>query len=106
MLPAGKLKNRVAIQRATTAQDEYGEEIETWADLTARWAAIFYGKGDERRQAAMEQGKQPASFVMRDDSVTRTVTIRDRLAHAGGLWDIVGISPVDGDIEFTAVRAL
>jgi len=105
MLPAGKLKNRVAIQRFTTAPDEYGELIETWAGLTARWAAIFYGKGEERRQAAVEQGKQSASFVMRDDSVTRTVTIRDRLSFAGDVWDLVGISPLDGDIEFVAVRA-
>jgi len=30
-------------------QDEYGEEIETWAEVFKEWARTFYGKGNERR---------------------------------------------------------
>jgi len=104
---AGKRDRRVTIQRFTATKDEYGEDIETWADLGTRWTAIFYGKGEERRQAAVEEGKQSASFVMLADSITKTISVRDRLSYAGDAWDIVGISPIGrAEIEFTAVRAL
>jgi head-tail adaptor len=101
----GKLDKRVTIQRFTAATDSHNEQIETWADVDARWTAVFFGRGDERRQAAVESGNQSASFVMLADSTTKTVTIKDRLSFQG-IWDIVGISPIDSsEIEFTAVRA-
>lgn len=102
----GKLNNRVTIQRFTTTQDENNEDIEDWTDLATRWSAIFYGKGEERREAAVETGQQSASFVMLPDSVTKTITLKDRLSFKGDTWDIVGISPIGRtEIEFTAVRA-
>lgn len=108
MNPAGKRDKRVTIQRFTiTGTDEYNDPIEEWSDIATRWTAMFYGKGEERRQAAVEQGKQAASFVMLADSMTKTVTLRDRLAYAGDTWEIVGIMPIDrAEIEFTAVRSL
>jgi len=107
MLPAGKRDKRVTIQRFTTTPDAYNEDIEEWADLATRWSAIYYGKGEERRQAAVEMGKQSASFVMLSDSVTKTVALTDRLFFKGDNWDIIGISPMGrAEIEFTAVRAL
>lgn len=106
MLPASQRDRRVTIQRFTATQDEYGEEIETWADQGTRWTAIFYGKGDERRQAAVEMGKQSASFVMLADSLTRSVSIKDRLVADGDAWDLVSVSPLGrAEIEFVGVRA-
>jgi hypothetical protein len=69
---------------------------------------VFYGRGDERRQAAMEQGSQAATFQVLDNSVTRAMTVSDRIVHGGANWDIVGIAadtPKRGMREFTAVRA-
>lgn len=103
----GRLNNRITIQRFTTTQDENNEDIEAWADLAKRWAAVIYGKGEERRGAAVEAGKQSASFVMLPDSVTKNITLKDRIFFKGSAWDIVGISPINrSEIEFTAVRAL
>lgn len=105
MLPAGKRDKCVTIERFTSTPDEYNEPVEQWSEVGKRWTAIFYGKGDERRQAAIEQGRQAASFVMLADELTRSVTLRDRLSYAGDTWDIVGVSPLDrAEIEFTAVR--
>ena len=102
----GKRDKRIIFQRSTTAPDEFNEPIETWSDLEPRWAAVFYGKGEERREAATKAGKQSATFAVPADSMTRSVTIQDRIVFSNDTWDIVGISPLDrSEIEFTAVRS-
>ncbi|KZY90846.1 MULTISPECIES: head-tail adaptor protein [unclassified Erythrobacter] len=106
MARIGRRDQRVTLQRYTTSSNDYGEEVETWGDIGTEWAAVFYGRGSERRQAAMEQGAQPATFQFLSNPVTRSLTIRDRIMHAGQ-WDIVGISPDAPDrglLEVTAVR--
>lgn len=105
-MTAGRRDSLITLQHFTATTDEYGEEVETWADLGQEWAAVFYGRGDERRQAAVEQGKQSANFQVLSNDLTRSVSIKDRIDYDGSLWDIVGISPMDrSQIEYTAVRA-
>lgn len=107
-MTAGRRDQLVTLQRFSATQDESGEEVQTWADLAQEWAAVFYGRGDERRQAAMEQGAQPATFQMLSNEVTTALTLKDRIIH-GGNWDIQGVSPDTpqrGLIEFTATRSL
>lgn len=96
----------VTLQRYTTTQDTYGAEVQTWNALGTEWAQVFYGRGDERRAAAMEQGKQPATFQMLANDLTRAMNIKDRIIHDSANWDIEGIAPMDrATLEFTAVRA-
>jgi head-tail adaptor len=104
---AGNRSELVTLQRATATQDGYGEEVPTWAELGTEWAAVFYGRGDERRQAALEQGSQAVTFQMLANDLTRSVTLKDRLLHDGSTFDVVGIAPMDrATIEFTATRSL
>lgn len=108
-MTAGRRDTLVAFESATVVQDNYGEETPTWAAQGEEWAAIYYGRGDERRQAAMEQGLQAATFQVLDNGQTRAVTLKDRIVCDGDPWDIVGIAPDTpkrGHIEFTATRAL
>lgn len=106
-MTAGRRDQLVTIQSFTAAQDAYGEEVQTWADLGQEWAAVFYGRGDERRQAAVEQGQQAVTFQMLSNAITRAVTLKDRLIHDGSTFDVVGIAPMDrATIEFTATRSL
>ncbi len=99
---AGRREALITFQRATATQDDYGEEALSWASLGTEWAAVFYGRGDERRQAAMEQGQQSATFQVLSNTVTRSVTLKDRLTLGGYIWDIVSIAPMQrGLIEFT-----
>jgi len=44
---AGKLDQRIAIQRKTTAFNTYHEPIETWADLFTTWAEAITSGGGE-----------------------------------------------------------
>lgn len=108
-MTAGRRDTLITLQRYTTTQDEYGEEVPTWADLGTEWAAIFWGRGDERRQAAMEQGQQAATFNLLSNTLTRSLTLRDRISGEAGEFDIVGIAPdfpKRGEIEVTGTRSL
>lgn len=108
-MTAGRRFDPIVFQRGTPSTDSYGGETMTWATLTSEWAAVFYGRGDERRQAAMEKGAQSATFQVPSHTLTQSVTLKDRITHGGSTWDIVGIAPDTpkrGEIEFTAVRAL
>lgn len=108
-MTAGRRANLVTFEGATATQDDYGQEVQAWGALGVAWAAVFWGKGDERRQAAAEQGLQAATFQVLDNAMTRAVTIKNRIIMDGNQFDIVGIAPDTpkrGHIEFTATRAL
>jgi head-tail adaptor len=105
----GRKETLVVIEGATVVTNPDNEEIETWGSIGSEWAALFYGQGQERRAAAMEQGQVSANFQMWSNALTRSVNLRNRFNVDGALWDIVGIAPdtpVRGEIEFTAIRAV
>jgi head-tail adaptor len=107
-MTAGRRSSLVTLQRFTAVQDDYGEEVQTWADYGTEWAAVFYGAGAERRQAAMEQGSQAATFEMLSNESTRALTLKDRISFNGVAWDIQGIAPETpkrGEIAITATRS-
>jgi len=68
----GLLRHRVTIEAFTAIQDEYGEPIETWADLPTNphmWAEIQSKAAGERFVSGGEQVQA---------AVSHTVTIRYR----------------------------
>ncbi|MAG24952.1 hypothetical protein CMI47_05170 [Candidatus Pacearchaeota archaeon] len=107
-MTAGRRDQLVTLERYSATMNEYNEEVDfVWTPLGQEWAAVYYGKGSERRQAAMEQGSQPANFQFLSNAQTRGLTLKDRIEH-NGVWDVVGISPDTperGLLEVTAVRA-
>lgn len=106
---AGDRDVLVTIQSATTARNAYNEEVETWSGTDKEWSQVFYGRGDERRSAAMEEGRQVATFQMLSNDTTRAVTLKHRFLLDGEPWDIEQISPNTPDrhhIEFEAARSL
>ena len=107
-MTAGSRDTLITFEKATVSVVS-GEEEQTWNEHAQEWAAIYWGRGDERRQAAMEQGQQAANFQVLDNPATRAVTIRDRIVCEHGTFDIVGVAPNTpqrGLIELTATRAL
>lgn len=106
-MTAGRKHTLISFETATTTQNEYGEEVPAWGALGDEWAEINWGRGDERRQAAMEQGQQPATFSVYDNPMTRAVTLTDRIVLDGQNWDIESNVPGKrrGDRDITAVRS-
>lgn len=106
-MTAGRRDQLVSLDRSTTTTDEYNEEVPAWAEFAQEWAAIYYGRGDERRQAAMEQGSQAATFNVLSNERTRSLVLTDRLTVGGVVWDIRSLAPDTpkrGEIEIDAVR--
>lgn len=106
--PAGQLSARIVYQRASVAADEYNEDITTWGPLGGDRAKVLWGAGSERREAGATQAAQAATFRVRSNARSRSVTVRDRIYDGSADWNITAISPIDcrpAEIEFTAVRA-
>ena len=111
MTPAGQRNKAIVFQRNAAGRSALGgKAAPSWQALGAsRLAKVLYGSGAERRAAAGEQAVQAATFRMLADSLTRSVTVMDRIAFDGLAWDITNIAPIGGpsatEIEFTAMTA-
>lgn len=109
MTPAGQMDRRIAFERSTTSRSGLGTvSASSWAEIGERWAKVLFGTGAERREAATEGSTQAATFRVRADDLTTTITAKDRIAYAGRSWDITGIAPIGrgpAEIEFTATAA-
>lgn len=104
--PAGERTNRIAFLRLGGGLDDHGGEIPGWAEFCSTLASIFWGSGNERREAAREGASQAASFVVLATARTRGVTVQDRIGFDGGAWEIKGIGKRGRrELEFNAVRA-
>lgn len=96
----------VTFQRAGITQDDYGEEIEAWADIGQAWAQVFYGRGNERREAAADRSEMPITFLTLSSALARSLTARDRILFDGLVWNIEGTAPTTRtEIEITAMAA-
>ena len=104
----GRRRNQlVTLERFGFVKNQYDEEVEDWAEIGKEYAAVYYGRGDERRRAAAEEASQSATFRMLLNADTASLSPKDRLQH-NGVWDIQGVSPdtpKPGEIEITATRS-
>jgi head-tail adaptor len=104
---AGARDTLIAFDRATVTQDAAGEEVSTWASLGEEWSFVNWGRGDERRQAAMEQGEQAATFTVLSNPMTDAVGLKDRIVLDGAAYDITSNEPGKkrGERDITATRS-
>src|SRR5690606_34633535 len=104
---AGPRNRRILFQRKTVIVDEYGEDIEVWADYAATWAHVIWGTGAERREAAQLSASQPATFRVLANDKTLTLIVLDRISFAVGLWNIISVVPLglNEGVEVTVIRA-
>lgn len=106
-MKAGDLKYRIVVERYTVTEDPLGGETKTWAEFTRPYAAITFGTGRERREAAQESASAPATFHVRRNTKTKTISPADRIVFDGSEWDIASSVPSKAfreGIDITAVR--
>lgn len=107
-LAAGDLNRRIAFMREISPENAFGEPSPSSADLIVKArASVNYGQASQRRIAGIEGNKLPATFRVRKNSLTASVTTKDVIDFDGGRWDISGIVPF-GDVgfDFTAIRRI
>jgi head-tail adaptor len=107
MPTAGQRTELIVFQRATTAENDYGEQATSGAatTLATRRAYVRFGTAQEKREAAQEGGVQTATFECERSTTLDGVTLKDRISYLGSVWDITEAAPLDRKtIRFTATR--
>lgn len=74
MLGGGDLRDLVAFDRPTEADDDYGGVATTWGEAFARPAHFRYLRGGETVQARRLEGRQPVVVTVFADPDTLVVT--------------------------------
>ena len=89
-----------------TQETAAGEPVEeSLADAGSAWAAVSYGKAQERREAGIEGNDLPATFITLQNATTRAIGPGYVILSDGYRWDITGAAPFERtEMEFTAVR--
>lgn len=85
---AGKLRCRVSLQRFTTAKSATGMDTETWAEIGKRWAEILPASGQETEAGPTARAETSHDIMMRYDSLTATLTPRDRIVYQSRIFDV------------------
>jgi len=99
----GKLDKVVTLQTFTSAQDAYGQAIQTWTD----WRVVFSTVSFERGSESPEQERRTATTVVK--FTFRSLDIEGirpdyRLVYNGLNYDILDILDF-GRNDFTTIKA-
>lgn len=87
-MSAGRLKERVTIERLTQGQDEIGQPINEWRVLGTVWAAVEPLNGREYLAAGAEQSQVTTRIRIR---YFAGLTSADRVTHEGTQYDIKSV---------------
>lgn len=98
---AGRIRQRIMIQRATETTDDYGQKTKTWIPHKAMWAMLEFDGGSEQREAMRTQGVRSGTATMRYLS---DVTEKDRFTFGSRTFQIVGVVNVDRHHGETILR--
>jgi len=90
---AGALDRIVTILRQGDSVDDGLQATPgAWATLAVRKAQRITSRSREVFESQGIDAIVPMTFVLRDDSVTRTITPADRISYAGRLYDLKSVS--------------
>lgn len=95
-MQAGKLDQRITIQRKTTTFNTYNEPIEAWADLFTTWAEAITGGGGEFNATQKQYSDASSVFKVRYDGLSSTITELDRITWGGLTYHVLNVDPVNG----------
>lgn len=107
-LPAGPRYTRIEVQRERTEKNALNEDVPTWWTLASRLAEKRDVSDGEQLRAAEVGATITSRFRILRDSVTRTITPRDRIVIRDAItgdrvFDIRGIKDVErSGLEITA----
>lgn len=105
-LHAGQRDQLIVFEQQTTAENDLGEAVGTWAELTRAWAMMRWGSGSERLQMVQTQAEQAAIFTVAAVAEYLAVTVGMRIRRGTAeVWNIDAIAAVTrGEIAFTCTR--
>lgn len=88
MLEVGPMRHRVTVQRQSETRDNFGQDVNEWADLKTYWARLTTLTGRELEAARQVRADVSIRIVMRAGA---DVTAEDRLTHGGRIFSIASV---------------
>lgn len=89
---AGQLRHSITIQQLSTARDDYGGVVETWADFATVNASVQPLSGRELIAAQAAQSESRVKMSMR---YIPGVTEAMRVSYGGKVYNITAVIDVD-----------
>ena len=87
----GERRHRVTFQRSTETANDFGEPVQTWADLCTSWALVQPMKGAERLSAMQVQAEVDHRIVTRNRNELADLGPKDRALYGGQVFDIKSV---------------
>lgn len=107
MNEAGKLKNRITIQRPTRARDEGGGFVDTWVDLVTLWASVRPLTASPLLSALQPQQQITHEVKIRHASgVLAQISKRNRIVYKGRMLEISDIVNEDEAGKFFLITCI
>lgn len=92
MIDAGQMHKRLTLQRnSPSAQDDCGEDVANWQDVSKHWASMEHQKGVEEEFAGQQRAKSWFRIATR---WFPGLTARDRFALGERTFNIVTVNDV------------
>ncbi|MFA5897937.1 MAG: phage head closure protein [Hyphomicrobium sp.] len=91
---AGKLDRRISIERASTAQDDTGQEIETWLPVATVWASWRRASARETLAAAEIAAEVTDVFDIRWSYLVAEINPKDQIIFDGRTYDISAVAEI------------
>lgn len=90
---AGLLRHRITIEALSSTQNEYGEEVSTWATFVTAWAAKEDLTGGELFGAQQVSAEVGTRFTLR---YRNGITPKMRVLNSGDAYNIEAVLDQDG----------
>lgn len=96
-MKAGRLRKRVTIETKTTAQDGYGEMVETWAASATVWGELTPLLAGTREAFAVASAQREARVSYQVRLRHRALSpVTNRLVIEGRTYEVTGVTDPDG----------
>lgn len=93
-MEAGKLDRRISIERASTYQDETGQEVARWAPVATVWASWRRASARETLAAAEVSAEVTDVFEIRWSNLVAELDPKDRVIYDGRTYDIAAVTEI------------
>ena len=94
-MEAGRLRHRIAIERAVETQDSSGDPVIAWQPIGTVWGAIEPLRGREGVYAGNDTlMEMDTRITVRYSPLTAALTGLNRLTHQGNYFNVVSVAQI------------
>lgn len=92
---AGRLRHRLSVERYTTTQDDWGDEVQAWESIATVWGSVEPLRGNERHRAMQVQATEEVRVLMRWQPDIADLNASDRIVFGSKVYDISAVLNID-----------